>query len=650
MPSIERGITVSLPYTGGRPFLRRAVESVLGQTHGELALIVLNDGESPEPWDLLADIKDKRLVRFDLDSNRGRYFADAVVLAATEDQYFMIQDDRDWSSAGRAALLFEVLREENTGAAFSAISEHTAAAARKVSLRACTQAPAPRPVPVPHQAGLYRTRTLRAVGGCYGGFRSGYGTLVVALTSLTARLAYLDVPLYHRAAGQDDTESAAEAVRARLDNLYEAAYRGFCDYVSGHRSLDELRKLTSALAAANVTSPDARELGVQSARLRARLATRARPQDGRGRRRSPVPAARAVSGVMRSTLPGQADAPDISVVIPTRDDTAELPATIESFLEARSRDARLEFVIVDDASPAGVDPAAFEPLLGRRGQQASLTVLRPADHAGIPRARNMGARYARGGRLFITDAHVRVEPGWDALITEYGMAGRVLAATIVNDQTGAPGFGASLLMPTLTFRWNSETSGDLSAVQVAASAGMAIDRELYWSIGGFDPGMLMYGSNEAEFSTRAWLRGAEVLNLPSLIVRHRFRSAAELQERLNANLHFILHNRLRFALLYLPDDVALYVLRDMAAHYPGQVVARACSLVASSDVWRRRAMLRKRELFTFSWLTRKFGLEVRIAGAAAGYEMWSDRNGINPAPNVLPGTRPRIADAADAAR
>ncbi len=246
MPLIERGITVSLPYTGGRPFLRRAVESVLGQTHSELTLIVLNDERSPEPWDLLADIKDKRLVRFDLDANRGRYFADAVALSATEDQYFLIQDDRDWSSADRAALLFEVLREENAGAAFSAISEHTAAAARKVSLRACTRAPAPRPVPVPHQVGLYRTRALRAAGGCYGGFRSGYGALVVALTSLTSRLAYLDVPLYHRAAGEEGTEpageegteSAAEGVRARLDILYEAAYRGFCDYVSGRSSLE----------------------------------------------------------------------------------------------------------------------------------------------------------------------------------------------------------------------------------------------------------------------------------------------------------------------------------------------------------------------------------------------------------------------------
>ena len=318
--------------------------------------------------------------------------------------------------------------------------------------------------------------------------------------------------------------------------------------------------------------------------------------------------ARADQVAARSTVPGKPGAPDLTVVIPTRHDTAALPDTIGSFLAARTRRTRLEFVIVDDASPDGVDAAAFEGLLRGTGPGASLTVLRPREHIGITRARNLGVRHARAARLFITDAHVKVDRGWDAVIAEYAGARRILAATIVSDQTGAPGFGASLHLPDLALRWNTEPGGDLAAVQVAASAGLVADRELYWSVGGFDPGMIMYGSAEAEFSVRAWLRGAEVLNLPGLIVRHRFRSAEERRLSLAANLHFVLHNRLRFALLYLPDDAALMVL-SMAVHYPSRAVARACDLVAASDVWRRRTTLRKHELFSFGWFSRKFGLE-----------------------------------------
>jgi hypothetical protein len=32
-------------------------------------------------------------------------------------------------------------------------------------------------------------------------------------------------------------------------------------------------------------------------------------------------------------------------------------------------------------------------------------------------------------------------------------------------------------------------------------------------------------------------------------------------------------------------------------------------LVASSDVWTRRSLLRKKELLSFGWFSRKFGLE-----------------------------------------
>src|SRR5262249_12081354 len=158
-----RAITVSLPYFRCRPFLRRAVDSILGQTHHEITLIVMNDGETPEPWDLLADIKDSRLVRFDLDANRGRYFADAVALAATSDRYFMIQDADDWSSLERAALLYEVLREDHAEAAFSAVNEYRAGEFMRRTYVMRAEMQLPRLKHSPYHFGLYQTRALRAI-------------------------------------------------------------------------------------------------------------------------------------------------------------------------------------------------------------------------------------------------------------------------------------------------------------------------------------------------------------------------------------------------------------------------------------------------------------------------------------------------------
>lgn len=613
----ERSITVSAPYFGCRAFLRRAVESILAQTHADLTLIVLNDGEQPAPWDLLADIKDRRLVRFDLDANRGRYFADAVALSATSDRYFMIQDADDWSSLDRAELLYEALRENYADAAFSAINRYTAGTWRKHSTPQCILPPLPRLTPVAYHFGLYRTESLRAIGGYYGGFRFAYDTVIAGLLSLTARLAYVGVPLYHHdpregsLSSSPDTGMASEArkeVLAKLEVIYERAYAAFCEYTAGRCGLDELRRLTAAAASANVTAEDARALTVQSDRLRAQLADRSTSARSGLRRSARSTSAAKTPGAKLSQF-GGTRRPDISVVMPTRYDTEALPRTIESFLDTRSPSTILEIVIVDDASPLGVDGDALDHLFSLQERNASISVIQAGSHIGITKARNLGARYAKGDWLFVTDAHVQVTSGWDHIVREHARIKRILAATIISDETGGQGFGASLEVPSLAIRWNSGPAGDLAPVQVASSAGMVINREFYYSLGGFDEGMPFYGPHEAEFSVRAWLRGAEVLNLPGLQVLHRFRSAEEIDETLRANLHLALHNRLRFALLYLPSDLVLKMVRDMTTDYPVQVVKRACDLVASSDVWTRRSLLRDKELLTFRWFSHKFGFE-----------------------------------------
>src|SRR5712692_1784143 len=94
-------VTVSIPYFQCKQYICKAVESILGQSHTNLTLVVVNDGDDDPPWDQLTYIDDPRLVRFDMRSNHGRYFADTVVLNATTDNYLVIQDADDWSEPDR---------------------------------------------------------------------------------------------------------------------------------------------------------------------------------------------------------------------------------------------------------------------------------------------------------------------------------------------------------------------------------------------------------------------------------------------------------------------------------------------------------------------------------------------------------------------
>ena len=173
-----------------------------------------------------------------------------MALSATSDRYFMVQDADDWSSLDRAALLYEVLRENNADAAFSAVNEYITGKLLKRSTPGCTLAPPPQLTHIAYHFGLYRTQPLRAIGGYHGGFRVGYDTLIPALLSLTSRLAYVDVPLYyydHQREGSLSsspatgmTSEARRQVLAELGARYAQAYEGFRHYVAGRRSHDDL--------------------------------------------------------------------------------------------------------------------------------------------------------------------------------------------------------------------------------------------------------------------------------------------------------------------------------------------------------------------------------------------------------------------------
>ncbi len=197
-------ITVSIPYFRARPYIRRAVESILNQTHAALRLVVINDADPMGPWSELADIDDPRLIRFDLPRNRGRYFADAVVLAATPDAWFATQDADDWSEPERLERLLRCALQSSADCAVSSIiHERANGGGRRAASVDSVHKALGRPMDSSfrhrlwHHA-LFRTSTLRSLGGYYGGFRMGYDTLLMNLLLLSSRVAGEERVLYHR--------------------------------------------------------------------------------------------------------------------------------------------------------------------------------------------------------------------------------------------------------------------------------------------------------------------------------------------------------------------------------------------------------------------------------------------------------------------
>jgi glycosyltransferase involved in cell wall biosynthesis len=111
---------------------------------------------------------------------------------------------------------------------------------------------------------------------------------------------------------------------------------------------------------------------------------------------------------------GAGGAPDVSVVVPTRDRPDQLAGCLAALGQQTA--PRYEVVVVDDASTDGTAVAAVV-------EAAPRARLVPGEGRGPAAARNRGAAAARGPVLCFTDDDCRPGPGWVA-----ALAGRIAAA------------------------------------------------------------------------------------------------------------------------------------------------------------------------------------------------------------------------------
>jgi GT2 family glycosyltransferase len=221
---------------------------------------------------------------------------------------------------------------------------------------------------------------------------------------------------------------------------------------------------------------------------------------------------------------------------------------------------------------------------------------------------------ARGEVLFITDAHVQLSRGWDKCILETVTSRRIVAATITDSSSQFRGYGCKLVVPFMGTHWNRVPAAKGEFVQVASAAGTVVRRDLFWRIGGYDEGMTVYGAAEPEFSVRAWLCGAEIVSAKELQVQHRFKPAADRNTFLRRYRPCMVHNNLRFGLLYLSNLGVLQMMRHYSMTFPRHL-PQACRMLDRSDVWERRSVLQKNLKRDFAWFVRRFKLRDQAGNA-----------------------------------
>jgi hypothetical protein len=211
-----------------------------------------------------------------------------VVLNATPDAYFAIQDADDWSEPERLALLMDALQAEEAHFASSASYSHAIEKNPPVVTRhdgflerhkALTDHFRHRMM---HQ-GLYRTAALRAIGGYYAGFRIAYDTLLTNLMLMTGPVASVDIPLYHRRVRPESLTTArstgfrsparVEAVH-QIRELYHAVFAEYAAHRAGKRSATQLIETIRSLSQKHVTPQEHEALNDAGDQVKSALSSR----------------------------------------------------------------------------------------------------------------------------------------------------------------------------------------------------------------------------------------------------------------------------------------------------------------------------------------------------------------------------------------
>jgi glycosyltransferase involved in cell wall biosynthesis len=205
-------------------------------------------------------------------------------------------------------------------------------------------------------------------------------------------------------------------------------------------------------------------------------------------------------------------APEVSVIIPARNAAATIGQQLTA-LAAQDFAGTWEVLVVDNGSTddlaAVVDD--FSGLL------PDLRVIPASGRAGVPHARNCGARAARADLLALCDADDEVEPGWL----------RAMVAGLQHcDHVGGLVDELALNDPVV-LAWKRPRKRDglqiaLELLPYATGASCGVRRAVFDAIGGWDE-TYVCGGNDVEFSFRVQLAGFRLCWVPDAVVHYRLR-------------------------------------------------------------------------------------------------------------------------------
>eukprot|EP00927_Polykrikos_kofoidii_P012147 TRINITY_DN15218_c0_g1_i1.p1 TRINITY_DN15218_c0_g1~~TRINITY_DN15218_c0_g1_i1.p1 ORF type:complete len:901 (+),score=102.44 TRINITY_DN15218_c0_g1_i1:18-2720(+) len=235
------------------------------------------------------------------------------------------------------------------------------------------------------------------------------------------------------------------------------------------------------------------------------------------------------------SLPWPVSLETFSIVLPCAYEGAFAAKTVNAIWRQTNQSRVKDIIIVDDGS--------VPPLVFRKGDiigSPPVRMIRHEQTVGLIGAKKTGGNAARGDVIVFFDCHVSPRPGWeDAFLRQMRRVGdhrTVVVPTITSldisnwqEVGGNSGGKACILLFNGDFPWYY---GGQREVPIMSGGLLAMSRQWWNEIDGYDPLMFAWGGENIDQSLRTWLCGGRIELAEGAYVAHMWRDANKKETQL----------------------------------------------------------------------------------------------------------------------